>query len=103
MSESMADIASEMREGFNQSSWWGIDREWAHDLADRIEAAYKCECDAIERTVRDAIVAYDFDYPFAPNEDCERELVERAKTANGWLVAHGYEAEELTHMKGETK
>ena len=33
----ISDIVDEMRRGFNQS-WHDIDREWAHGLADRIEA-----------------------------------------------------------------
>lgn len=38
MSVTIEDIVREMREGFNVS-WHDVDREWAHDLADRIEAA----------------------------------------------------------------
>ena len=38
--ETLADIVAEMRHGFNRS-WHEINREWAHGLADRIEAAAK--------------------------------------------------------------
>ena len=40
--ETINDIVREMRESFNQS-WHDIDREWARDLADRIEAAAERE------------------------------------------------------------
>ena len=40
--ETSTDIAEEMREGFNKS-WYDVNREWAHGLADRIEAAEKRE------------------------------------------------------------
>lgn len=36
--ETVADIVAEMRHGLDRS-WHDIDREWAHGLADRIEAA----------------------------------------------------------------
>ena len=35
-------IIAEMRNEFNKS-WHDIDREWAHDLADRLEAAVRYE------------------------------------------------------------
>lgn len=40
--ETVADIVAEMRHGLDKS-WHDIDREWAHGLADRIEAAAKRE------------------------------------------------------------
>ena len=36
--ETLAEIVAEMRHGLDKS-WHEVDREWAHDLADRIEAA----------------------------------------------------------------
>lgn len=45
--ETIAAIIAEMRLGFDQS-WHGIDREWAHGLADRLEAALVREKAAIE-------------------------------------------------------
>ena len=56
---------------------------------------------SIERVVRDAIVGYMEDYPNAPNDECERELVDRAKFANEWLEAHGLEKEDLKWSKEE--
>lgn len=38
----------------------------------------------------------------APNDDAERELVERAKRGNAWLVAHGYEPEKTIWDKEES-
>lgn len=40
--ETSAHILKEMRDVFNRS-WYDIDREWAHDLADRLEAAHRRE------------------------------------------------------------
>ena len=56
----------------------------------------------IERAVRDAICGYQESYPQAPNDECERELVERAEKANKWLVDHGFEPEKFTWSKEET-
>lgn len=42
MNEKIEDIVLEMRKGFDMS-WHDVDREWAHDLADRIEAAHNRE------------------------------------------------------------
>lgn len=66
---------------------------------DRIEAAAKREADSIERLVRDAIIDYQEMYSHAPNDDAERELVERAERGNAWLMAHGYEPEKTTWDK----
>ena len=44
--ETVADIVADMRHGFDQS-WHDIDREWAHGLADRIEAAHRREMSKI--------------------------------------------------------
>ena len=46
--EMTADIVAEMKHGFDRS-WHDIDREWAHGLADRIEAAAKRERESDER------------------------------------------------------
>lgn len=56
---------------------------------------------SIERVVRDAIVGYMEDYPNAPNDDCEMELVDRAEFANEWLESHGLEKEDLKWSKEE--
>lgn len=42
--KTIADIVAEMRRGFDKS-WHDIDREWAHGLADRIEAACNREAE----------------------------------------------------------
>ena len=55
----------------------------------------------IERVVRDAVVDYNEMYPRAPNDDCEKELVERAGWANDWLKANGFEPEEFYYAKGK--
>lgn len=58
------------------------DHEMLCDYADKVDAAYKEEASSLERIVRDAIIDYNGMYPSAPNDDCERELRERAATAN---------------------
>ena len=74
--------------------------EMLKDDADRIEAAHKLEVQSIERIVRDAIIDYTEQYPHAPNDDVERELIARANTANEWLKQHGF-AEEPTNWSKE--
>lgn len=49
----------------------------------------------IERVIRDAIVDYNEMFPSCPNDDCERDLRERARIANEWLKSHGYEEEKF--------
>lgn len=49
----------------------------------------------IERVIRDAIVDYNEMFPNCPNDDCERDLRERARVANEWLKSHGYEEEKF--------
>ena len=56
---------------------------------------------SIERVVRDAICSYEESYPGAPNDDCERELKERAEIANKWLIDHGFEPQKFTWSKEE--
>ena len=56
---------------------------------------------SIERIVRDAICSYQESFPSAPNDDCERELIERAEKANKWLVDHGFDPEKFTWSKEE--
>ena len=67
---------------------------------DRLEAAHRREMKSIERIVRDAIIDYTEQYPHAPNDDVERELIARAKTANEWLKQYGF-AEEPTNWSKE--
>lgn len=47
----------------------------------------------LERIIRDAVISYNEMFPTAPNSDCENELRERAKVANGWLKDHGFNEE----------
>ena len=47
----------------------------------------------IEQIIRDAIQSYNEMFQAAPNDDCERELRERAGLANAWLTAHGFSPE----------
>ena len=56
---------------------------------------------AIERIVRDAICSYQESFPRAPNDDCERELIERAEKANKWLVDHDFVIEKLFWSREE--
>lgn len=62
----------------------------------------KDENASIERIVRDAICSYQESFPSAPNDDCERELIERAEKANKWLVDHDFEIESLLWSKEES-
>jgi len=71
------------------------------ELLDRIEAAWKREAGKIERIVRDAVVDYNGMYTCAPNDEAEREVVERAETANEWLKSHGMEPEPFHFSKEE--
>ena len=71
-------------------------------LADRIEAAEKRDAASIERLVRDAIIDYQEMYPRAPNDEAERDLIDRANRGNAWLVSHGYEPEKTIWDKEET-
>ena len=60
--ETTVDIVREMRHGFDKS-WHDIDREWAHGLSDRIEAAWKREREASRaywtKKCRDTITEHD--------------------------------------------
>lgn len=69
------------------------DHELLLGFAEKVEEANAAEASEIERIVRDAIIDYNGMYPSAPNDDCERELRERAATANAWLKRHGFDEE----------
>lgn len=64
--------------------------------------AAKLEAESIERIIRDAIIDYQGMYASAPNDEAERELVERATTANNWLVSHGFAPEKTIWDKEES-
>lgn len=65
------------------------------------EVKYDVGDKEIERLVRDAIVGYVLAYPKAPNDDCERELKERAAIGNKWLAERGLEPESVIFDKEE--
>ena len=81
---------------------FGIDDGYFTKLLCRLEAAWKRDAEKIERIVRDSVVDYNEMYCNAPNDDAEREIAERAETANEWLNAHGMETEPFYYSKEET-
>lgn len=94
--ENIDNIASEVRaewQGCENCSLGELDGKDLLALVDRFVAAHKREAESIERIVRDAVIDYNGIFPSAPNDDCERELMERAATANAWLKRHGFEEE----------
>ena len=100
--ETVADIIREMR-GYSHGMppSYHVTMSW-HDfrvLLDRIEKAAKRESNSIERLVRDAIIDYQEMFAHAPNDDAERDLIDRAERGTAWLVAHGYEPEQLSWRK----
>ena len=99
--ETIKDIATEFRELAKNSSD-GIIAVKGEVIADRIDAALKRDAEKIERIVRDAVVDYNGMYTCAPNDEAEREVVERAEIANEWLKAHGMEPEPFYYSKEET-
>lgn len=72
---------------------------WTEDEEKKLTAPVddSAKPDPIERVIRDAVIDYNESFASAPNDDCERELRERAKAANDWLVAHGYKPEPFDH------
>ena len=75
--------------------------DYLDELANRIDAAAKREAESIERIIRDAIIDYQEMYPHAPNDEAERDLIDRANRGNAWLVSHGYEPEKTIWDKEE--
>lgn len=101
--ERFASIVAEMRshERGEAKDAFYTPQSW-RKLCDRLEAAVRREAANIERLVRDAIVGYQEAYASAPNDDCEREMKERAKIGNDWLAEHGFEPEAVNWSKEET-
>ena len=116
--ETVADIVANMREksaeydrlcrehqDFKEQvlmrDWWHNNVVTFRTIADRLEAARRREAEKIERIVRDAVVDYNGMYTCAPNDETEREVVERAETANEWLKSHGMEPEPFHFSKEE--
>ena len=56
----------------------------------------------MERIVRDAILSYEQLYKDAPNDDSEREIIERCAIANGWLVSNGFARQAVSFDKEES-
>lgn len=65
-----------------------------------LKKLHSCD-EMLERLVRDAIISYQEMYPRAPNDECERELKERAEAGNRWLEAHGLKPEVLNWSREE--
>lgn len=78
------------------------DHELLLGFAEKVEEANAAEASEIERVVRDAIIDYSEQFVNAPNDDAERELKERAARGNAWLVAHGFNAEQVIWSKEGT-
>lgn len=56
----------------------------------------------MERIIRDAILSYEQLYKDAPNDDAEREIIERCAIANGWLLSHGFARQAVSFDKEES-
>lgn len=100
--ETLADIVAEMHKRMVSHYYSREGRNLIRQYADRIEAAWRREANSIERLVRDAIIDYQEMFAHAPNDDAERDLIDRAERGNAWLVAHGYEPEQLSWSKEES-
>ena len=103
--ETIADIVAEYRDDADKMDCGGLYQPttiYVRQLLNRIEAARKREAEKIERIVRDAVMDYNEMYCCAPNDDAEREIAERAETANEWLNAHEMETEPFYYSKEET-
>ena len=104
--ETLADIRKEVEGRFRKLCIEHVNgighlqamQEFNH-VFDRIEAAWRREANSIERLVRDAIIDYQEMFAHAPNDDAERDLIDRAERGNAWLVANGYEPEQLSWSK----
>lgn len=74
----------------------------AEEICDRMNREVGILDKQMERIVRDAIISYEELYKEAPNDDVEREIYERCAIAQGWLVAHGFERQEVSFDKEES-
>lgn len=93
-------IVADLR-GIAESRDWSAhgrqsNRERLEHVADRLDAEYMREAHEIERIVRDAIVSYAELYMNAPNDECEKEILERAEVAQKWLESHGFSREKVS-------
>lgn len=96
-----AEIIAEMRAEAGKFNRPSLIATVLNYFADRLEAAHKCDAASIERLVHDAIIDYQEMYPHAPNDEAERDLIDRANRGNAWLVSHGYEPEKTIWDKEE--
>ena len=95
--------ARDMRNAAHSREEWGDKNEVNNMLrqaADMIEREAPEE--QMERIVRDAILSYEQLYKDAPNDDAEREIIERCAIANGWLVSHGFARQAVSFDKEES-
>lgn len=76
--------------------------EYKREICDRMNREVEISTAQMERIVRDAILSYEELYKEAPNDDVEREIYERCAIAQGWLVAHGFERQEVSFDKEES-
>ena len=76
--------------------------ELTKKVCDRMNREVEVRDKQMERIVRDAILSYEELYKEAPNDDVEREIYERCAIAQGWLVAHGFERQEVSFDKEES-
>lgn len=103
--DAIKELATEIRDRIDYAAsvfdFGVIEPDEMQGWADRMESASESDAKGIERIVRDAIIGYQDMFPRAPNDDTERELMERTTTANNWLVAHGFEPEKVVWSKEE--
>ena len=82
-----------------------IGREATSENSSQVDNVAKMRAaleEQMERIVRDAILSYEQLYKDAPNDDSEREIIERCAIANGWLVSHGFARQAVSFDKEES-
>ena len=101
--KTLAGLVETLRARSNAAFPWNLEEmSTLAYVADEVEAASRAEAESIERIIRDAIIDYQGMYASAPNDEAEREPVERATTANNWLVSHGFAPEKTIWDKEES-
>ena len=95
--------AQEMRNAADSREEWG-DKNEVNNMLRQAEDIVEREApeEQMERIVRDAILSYEQLYKDAPNDDSEREIIERCAIANGWLVSHGFARQAVSFDKEES-
>jgi len=82
-----------------------IGREATSENSSQVDNVAKMRAaleEQMERIVRDAILSYEQLYKDAPNDDAERETIERCAIANGWLVSHSFARQAVSFDKEES-